>query len=312
VQLTMASNRGEISVSGGKRLAQYLGIVLTVICLVYIGWELRESGPALASTIRTPGTLIAIGLSAALWMILNAMLGLGWGSLVKATGNRVGVGDAVILSLMAQAGKYLPGNVFHLAGRVWLAGKFGIERKLAAIATAAEMGLLVIVAVFIGLPWLLQQAAIPWVSVSLAGLIVLALLSATAIWYSRNRERLIPMISGLGPRLMGWLVASTAAYGSVFVIQTVMFALIGSSQSLDWGLSWVGALQIVTITWLAGFVVVGSPGGLGVREAAFAVFAQNEEMRVELLLIAALMRVASLVGDLGSLGIGAIARRVRD
>ena len=120
------------------------------------------------------------------------------------------------------------------------------------------------------------------------------------------------MISGLGPRLMGWLVASTAAYGSVFVIQTVMFALIGSSQSLDWGLSWVGALQIVTITWLAGFVVVGSPGGLGVREAAFAVFAQNEEMRVELLLIAALMRVASLVGDLGSSGIGAIARRVRD
>ncbi len=308
----MVSNRGEKSVSGWKRLARYLGIVLTVICLVYIGWELRESWPALASTIRTPGTLTAIGLSAALWMVLNAMLGLGWGSLIKATGNRVGVGDAVILSLMTQAGKYLPGNVFHLAGRVWLAGKFGIERKLAAIATAGEMGLLVIVAVIIGLPWLLQQVAIPWVSVLLVGLIVLALLAATGIWFNRNREGLVPMISGRGPRLMGWLLVSIVAYGSVFVIQTVLFELMAASQLLDWRLSWAGALQIVTITWLAGFVVVGSPGGLGVREAAFAVFAQNEEMRVEFLLIAALMRVASLIGDLGSLGIGALARRGQD
>ena len=57
--------------------------------------------------------------------------------------------------------------------------------------------------------------------------------------------------------------------------------------------------------------MIGSPGGLGVREAAFAVFALNEGMRVELLLVAALMRVASVIGDLGSLGVGTLVQRGR-
>ena len=307
----MASDSGEQSVPGWKCLARYLGIILTVACVVYVGWELRASGSVLAEAIWTPRSLMAIGLSAVLWIGLNALLGLGWGSLIKAMGNRVALGDAVTLSMLTQAGKYLPGNVFHLAGRVWLAGKFGIERKLAALATAGEMGLLVFVAIVIGLPWLLQHVAVPWLGIALGGLIVLALLALAGVWFKKNRDRaqLGPVMRG--PGFISWLFLSIAAYSSVFLIQFAMFEIISWSQPLDWGLNRGGALQIVTITWLAGFVVIGSPGGLGVREAAFAVFALNEGMRVELLLVAALMRVASVIGDLGSLGVGTLVQRGR-
>ena len=308
----MVSDSGKQAVPGWKQYARYLGIVLTVVCFVYVGWELRASGAALASTIRSPSALVAIGLSAVLWMALNAVLGVGWGALVKATGNRIGLGDAVILSMMTQAGKYLPGNVFHLAGRIWWAGKFGIDRKLAAVATAGEMGILVFVATIFGLPWLLQQIEVPWAGISLGGLIVLALVAVAAFWLKKNRESLSSSLVAAGPRLSGWLVLSLAAYGSVFVIQFAMFEMIASTQSIDWGLSQAGVLQIVAITWLAGFVVIGSPGGLGVREAAFAVFAQSEGMRVELLLTASLMRIASILGDFSSLGIGALARSMRN
>ena len=306
----MASDSGEQSVSGWKHLARNLGIILTVACVVYVGWELRASGSVLAKAIWTPRSLKAIGLSAVLWIGLNALLGLGWGLLIKAMGNRVALGDAVTLSMLTQAGKYLPGNVFHLAGRVWLAGKFGIERKLAALATAGEMGLLVFVAIVIGLPWLLQHVAVPWLGIALGGLIVLALALA-GVWFKKNRDRAQLGLVMRGPGFIGWLVLSIAAYSSVFLIQFAMFEIISWSQPLDWGLNRGGALQIVTITWLAGFVVIGSPGGLGVREAAFAVFALNEGMRVELLLVAALMRVASVIGDLGSLGVGTLVQRGR-
>ena len=308
----MVGNSGEQTGPSWKQFARYLGIVLMVACFVYVGWELRASGAALASTIRSPSALVAIGLSAVLWMALNAVLGAGWGSVIKATGNRIAMEDAVILSMMTQAGKYLPGNVFHLAGRVWLAGKFGIDRKLAAVATAGEMGILVFVATIFGLLWLLQQIEVPWAGISLGGLIVLVLVSVAGVWLKKNRENLLSYLGAIGPRLVGWLLLSVAAYGLVFLIQFAMFEMIASSQLMDWGLSKATVLQIVAITWLAGFVVIGSPGGLGVREAAFAVFAQSEGMRVELLLTAALMRVASILGDFGSLGIGAIARRRRD
>ena len=134
------------------------------------------------------------------------------GSLIKAMGNRIGLGDAVTLSMLTQASKYLPGNVFHLAGRVWLARKFGIERKLAALATAGEMGLLVFVAIVIGLPWLLQHVALPWLGIALGGLIVLALLALAGVWFKKNQDRAQLGRVMRGPGFIGWLFLSIAAY----------------------------------------------------------------------------------------------------
>jgi len=219
--------------------------------------------------------------------------------------------DALKVTLGSQAGKYLPGNVFHVAGRIWLAGRRGIGRKPAAIATVGEMGFLVVMALFIGLPWLLSRFSGSWIAPAFVLMLVGALVFV-AVYRKLDSEFLNTRILSHRGRLAAWLSLAVGAYFSIFTVQFVMFEVIASAQLLELGMNPVERFRMVTVTWLAGFVVIGSPGGLGVREAAFALFAQSEGTQAQLLLAASLMRIASIIGDFASLGIGFLMRSMND
>jgi len=57
---------------------------------------------------------------------------------------------------------------------------------------------------------------------------------------------------------------------------------------------------LVSCSWAAGFVVLGSPGGLGVREFVIANLSAGDEEFTRFAVVATVTRLCSIIGDVFS------------
>lgn len=65
-----------------------------------------------------------------------------------------------------------------------------------------------------------------------------------------------------------------------------------------------------TLSWLAGLVAIGAPGGLGVREAVFVSLARGLSAQVATA-VAVLARMAFITADAAGAALALLARRFR-
>ncbi len=217
-------------------------------------------------------------------------------------GSSIGFKPSVYLSYRTQVAKYLPGNVFHHLGRVVLAKQQGVNASIASIATILESIILVLLAGLLGVSFLITQGygALGLIMVLVGGLAVVIALNHP--WL---RSKL-----GVSDRLrfnnLTWGILSFVSYGAVFFLQATMFVLFAGLLAEPLQLGFARILEMVSVTWAAGFVVIGAPGGLGVREAAFSLFAESPEMKLNFLFVASWMRVSSILGDLICFGLSGL------
>ena len=293
------------------RLTRLVGVVLMVVSCAYVVRELWRDNDLLRALEFSGGVGGALGVAVMMWVVLNVCLGWGWRPLVFWAGGRISNRDSIELSMRTQVAKYLPGNVFHIAGRVLLAREFGVTAAQAGFTTALESLLLVGMAVAIGLPFLLLAPG----SGIFASLTLVAV-GAIVLTMSSRVRRLLQSRFGLAMELpaaavVACLVRAGLSYLWVFVLQAGMFVVIAHAVLPEFAWSAFTTLQAVAVSWVAGFVVIGAPGGLGVRELVFGLFADATVGQPELLLVAALMRGCSIAGDLICLGIGTAMRSAR-
>jgi len=275
-----------------------VGWVLSAVCVWWVLRELWTQYFKLGQSVdfhRLAGPLVG---GVGLWVGVNLCLGLIWQQGVALLGEKVSLRAALGLSLRVQVAKYLPGNVFHYAGRVALARRIGLTTGTAAGAALFEPVVLLLVA---GIATLRIWGRLPvsfWVLPVAAGAIALMIWSTRKLW----RERVIALRDRLQVRPRELALAGLAALG-VFILQTAMFVWIERALAAETTRSVVATFEMVTASWAAGFVVVGSPGGLGVREFVLTLFAPATELG-PVVLVAALTRLCAMAGDVVSLGIG--------
>lgn len=302
------SNHSPRGREGLKTLARWVGIIATLLCIAYVVWMLVQSKEDLVDVARSPTVLLGLLTASALWIVLNLMLGLGWACLIRLLGGCISFQESVSISFRSQFAKYLPGNVFHLAGRVLHGRDAGLPTSMCVVATSIESAMLLVLAGLIGFPLLLSLSQALSIELALFVLAVGLVALLLGLKLDRLREPVKEMLANI-LSAKRFAFAAVCLYAMVFLIQLISFIVLSEAASFDAGWTFFKNLQIVSITWLAGFVVVGSPGGLGVREAAFSVFAENPDIRSTLLLVASSMRISSMLGDIASLGLGTLMHR---
>jgi uncharacterized membrane protein YbhN (UPF0104 family) len=165
---------------------------------------------------------------------------------------------------MAQFGKYLPGNIAHLAGRHYFFAKAGVPQKSLLAAAVVEAALLVaaggsITALF------LPHEAIPLL------------------------DRYLPLSGG------EWLLLYIAFF--FISASTLAGSLAALSPAAVEPHDWMPIVAACSAAWIAGFVIPGAPGGLGIRETVL-VLLLSPRFGGETALIAALLyRGVTLAGD---------------
>lgn len=256
-----------------------MGLAAGLLVLGFLGWALVDGWAAVSGyDWDLDPALLALG--CAVLLAFYAASGLGYGAIVDRL-HQPSPPPPVTLSIWARSllGRYVPGSVLMVLGRVVLSHERGVPRRATVAAMAYEQVLSVGVAAaagvaFIGLygddgdgrAWLL--ALLP---LGLLGLHPRVFGPASA-WLLR-RARREPLADLLGTRalagLLAWYTATAALLG------VGIWLLVRSAAGAE-----AGGPAFVGLAFLLSFAVsmaaVIFPSGLGIREGAFALaLAQN-------------------------------------
>lgn len=208
------------------------------------------------------GALYFAGLAVCWTLLLRTMGG-------AARAVPLAAGAHIWLSTMLA--RYVPGNVWHIVGRVALAGRLGVSKgQVAASATVEQLLTLMGALAIFGLSLPLWQGAAGaevWLLLLVpAGLALLhpRILGALMAWAARRLRRpelawpysYAQMVAMLGAYALANLAAGAALYVIVDALGEV-----GPAQAAF--LAGAAALA-----WAVGYLSILTPSGLGVREAA--------------------------------------------
>lgn len=268
-----------------RRALHWGGSGLALIGVVFVGFRLHSYWLDLDLASVTP---LAWGLIAALAMVYgsaNLLLALAWWHLLRHFGvaeTRLG---AIRIYGMSQLAKYVPGNIFHLAGRQAFGMAAGISAGVLAKSTIWELGLIAIAGALFG--WMMLPPLMP-------GFLEVA--SVVLMFVS------VALIAGLLRRVAGrqatlaflWQLLFLLGSGAVFI---ALLELISGGEGL--GVQyWLTIGSAYIIAWLIGLVTPGAPAGVGVREVILLLLLKGLVAEGDLLMAVLLGRLVTVVGDL--------------
>lgn len=232
---------------------------------------------------RAAEWLASAALTAA-YALSNMPLAFGWGCLIRDFGFDRGARWYIHTYAVSQLAKYLPGNIFHYAGRQALGAASGIPHATLFYSAVLEIVIVIVIATCFA-P-LVAPTLWPTVSQDLAlGLFVALLAGGAIVLLLLGRQHLSKAVVGY----TGHLVMSTMIFVGAFV-------LAGGSLLGRWDAIVVAGA--FTISWLAGLLTPGAPAGLGVREAMLVFLLQGFAAEPTVLTAAVLGRMITTLGDL--------------
>jgi uncharacterized membrane protein YbhN (UPF0104 family) len=291
--------------------------LLTVAILVGVGWQfwrilhdphLQEADPLhrpplqiLTDTLvnANPVWLVASGLLYLLGLTFSLTF---WVRLLRVLGERPQVPAMTRAYFIGHIGKYVPGKAWSLLLRTTLASGPGVRPAVAAMTAVYETLTTMTAGAILAAALLLWQTILRWrdgqtadthVSIGAAlGLLALAgipilpgvfnrLVRRAAAPFLRADAQPLPpvrirtLLGGLALTACGWVLLGISLW---CVLQGL------GPEPAGWDVSLLGScIAALAVAWVAGFVALMTPGGLGVRELILQQF------------------LAPLLGDLHSL-----------
>ncbi|MFT3669305.1 MAG: lysylphosphatidylglycerol synthase domain-containing protein [Pseudoxanthomonas sp.] len=275
-----------------KHWLRVAGRLAALLGLAFVTWQAIQSWTQLRDAWLST-SLSSVGIAIVLYSSGALLLALAWPLLLRGfDSSRVPIRPLFVLHLQAQLSKYLPGGVLHFAQRHLASRSLEIPHHKLLLATVVESLLLVIAAGLFAsalgeqprlatlAPWL--PTAMSWLLPALVGLWLLAWLGhgCWATWSPRaSRWFWLPVVSGLDLLFFG--LASTAFW--LLLPQPAMPLL----DAASW----------LCLAWMAGYLIPGAPGGLGVREAVLLLGLGPVLGEASALAAALLYRIVTMVSD---------------
>lgn len=278
-----------------------VGLAIGIAGLAFVIRTIVRERDEIGSTLSdaSPTWLVLAGLA-----VLTAMALIGWNWLAILGRREPGLplGSGLMWYFVGQLGKYVPGGIWPIVGRAELATRDGATRSTAYQATALSMfatyGAAVVVAVLAGLASPHDRRLIAS-TLALGTALVLGMLVVPAA-----RDRILSTVRRVTKRDVslpdGTRVAiDLARHIPVWLLITLgnVFIVIALDGNLDAGIV-VDLTFATALSWVIGFVVVGVPGGLGVREAAFIALMSDQLGPALATSVALSSRVISIAADL--------------
>jgi uncharacterized membrane protein YbhN (UPF0104 family) len=296
-------------------LSKVAATVLVAGIFGFLGWRLWGDREVLQQVAwwAHPGLLMA---HLVLLVITFGCLVLGWVRILGICGGVLPASASASTWLMSNLGKYIPGKVLMLAGRVELARKWGVRRAIAMSALAIEHVVLLVAAVpfllwslsrgfglgsDLAWPTLVAAALVATVFVmrpSLLVALVNLLLRATSRTPLSAAPRARDTATLLGLYFVGWL-----AYGASGV-------LLLEALELGADIHFVDGVAAFVAAWMVGFLSLITPGGIGVREGALVVFLGSTVPAPEAITVALVARLSWTLVEIGGVLLG-LMRKVR-
>jgi uncharacterized membrane protein YbhN (UPF0104 family) len=257
-----------------KHLPRILGLLALAASLGYLGVMAVRHASTFPEVTWDARAVAALAAATGLYLVMVLAGAAAWFLLLRSLGAEVSPVAVLTVHSLAQAGKYLPGNVGQYIGRAALARRHGIPLHQVALTLVFETTCLIVTAaacaLFAETGTSSSPAADPWkIGLLAAGAVAAPFLLVHILerWFPDLLRRRIGVTRLPRP--------SVAALGACLVLYALSFALWALSFELlarglfgaGSDLSWTRVVPAFALSWVAGFVTPGAPAGLGVREA---------------------------------------------
>lgn len=290
-----------------KRIIERTWLAAFVIfALVFLFLYFKDNKDAVVRLLQADVKLLfAAVVSQALYFFMTVVT---WQKVLLYSTNRsMGFWEGLSQILLVNFGKYIPGKVWGLAARGARLKELGYGFDEIGSVSYLEQFLLVLTG-----SWLAFLAAVivfqeplyllPWLLVTIV--IVLFKRGSNIV---KRLVRVIPKAGWL-ERLVeirissGEVIGLAVGYTAVWLFLTVTFVLVCSSLlSIELTLINLATFLLsLTAGFLAGFVALFAPGGVGVREGVGAVFLSSIVTLEEALLLMLLFRVWVVLAELAA------------
>ncbi len=298
-----------------QQIPRIVGGAVGVLGLFFVGRLVWTQRSELAATIdrAEPGWLIV---ALVVGICGLTVIGWSWQALVLHLGGRLGFASALRGYFVGQLGKYVPGGVWAVVGRGEWARRDGVTGPVAYASTILSMVTAYVAGSLMAGMALLMVGELPS--------------SSTGRWIIAGVVLLGPLgLLGLHPRILEWLASwARRLSGRQLALQVLPWhvtAAIVGRQLLAWlgigtatwlvsiglgaQLGFQQVLLATCVSWVAGFLFLPVPGGIGIREAAFVAVLGPDPVVATVALVA---RLVFVLADVAGAGLGTLAvSRVR-
>lgn len=215
-------------------------------------------------------TLIA---SLLLGLCAMTLIGFLWTRMLVTRGHHAPPRSAMSWYFAGQLGKYVPGGIWPIVGRAELAVRGGVPRPDAYAATGLSMVTTYLAAALT----ICLGSLLSW-TYPLVGILGFAAFALGFLAFSNAtlRTKVLTVLNRVSPRASALteprrLLILTVTHLPAWILMSLSTSVTASAFGADIGI--MHMLFITSASWLAGFVVVGVPGGIGVRESVFTALA---------------------------------------
>ena len=250
-------------------LFKWVGRALVALSFIFIFYLLREVNWSEIAKHATLSWVVTFAIATALYIYAIYLLSYNWSAILEKTADKPLSKEVMYVYLETVIYKYIPGNIFHFAGRHKLEKTLFISRKSIIYANSMEILLQLFSAVFLSLLMYLfidEKLLTPYINREYLQIFVslsLALLFVVLLYFYKKH--------GLQVK-----IKNRALFLSKILINYILFLIISGAilaliLNLFYDVSKIYELLFIiifinTAAWLAGYITPGSPGGIGVRE----------------------------------------------
>lgn len=274
-----------------KRALHWGGSAAAIAGIGFVALRLHDYG---AEIDFARFDLIAWSWVAALALVYgvsNLMLALAWWNLLGQFGACTSRRWAVRVYGISQIARYVPGNIFHLAGRQAMGMAAGLAGWPLAKSAVWELGLISATGGLFGL-LALPLLLVPGLPVTASAGLFAASIGIAVIL-------LLRFIGLPAARAFGWHVGFLVTSALLFV---GLVELLTDNPVAGMEL-WLPLGGAYVLAWLIGLVTPGAPAGVGVRELVLLFLLKGAVGEADLLLAVVMGRVITVAGDLCFFGV---------
>lgn len=253
----------------------------------------------------------ALPLAASLILALTALtiIGSTWSTILRNRNESIPVSGALAWYFTGQLGKYVPGGIWAIVGRAEMAVRGGTSRADAYVSTGISMMttyLASVVVISLGsiLSWTYPIIGIALLAGGVIGLALYAQPSIHSLVLSLTKK-FLPNGIVLAPWQV--LLRYTALQTPAWILMSLSTSITASAFGAN--VSIAEMFFFTASSWLIGFIAIGVPGGIGVRESVFTALATPTIGAPLAVSIALASRFIFILADVvGALGSNAIVR----
>lgn len=269
-----------------KRLLHICGSLFACAAIFFMGARLQSYLDKIDFSLLLSTLWVYILVFSCFVSVCNFFLVVIWYRCLEYLGVATSRSCATWIYGVSQLGKYIPGNIFHLAGRQTLGMAENLPGAKVLRSMFWELAILAGAATGVFCPLFVAQYFFP----SLSSLWLLGIFTLCCIGVPYGAGRL------LGKKLRDaclWSILYLCCMGSVF---SALLSLITPTSHSPMQFFFAGTAYVAA--WFIGLVTPGAPAGLGIREGAMLFLMKDMPMsEADLLLAVLLGRIITIFGD---------------